>query len=135
MEERGDKGQCAAVLAARPGSGAGGAPRARLGISPFRLARRPKVCEHSGGAARTCRFIGRAGTQAMPVTSRSPLWVEAGGRRGRGYYPKTTRGWQAPHLPGAWRATGREWELNPSCKLKTHPLRIRKWEYSSRAST
>lgn len=25
----------------------------------------------------TCRFIGRAGTEVLPVTSRPPLWVEA----------------------------------------------------------
>ena len=74
------------------------APEARLVIPGLRLAR--KVCERSGGAARTCSFIGRAGTRASPVTSRPPRWVEAGGSPERGYYPQTTHGCQTPHLLG-----------------------------------
>lgn len=47
---------------ARPGSARDSAPGARPGTSGLRLERRHKVCEHPGGAARTCRFIAGRGT-------------------------------------------------------------------------
>ncbi|XP_046511705.1 uncharacterized protein LOC124236800 [Equus quagga] len=47
---------------ARPGSARDAAPGARPGTSGLRLERRHKVCEHPGGAARTCRFIAGRGT-------------------------------------------------------------------------
>lgn len=62
---------------ARRGSGA----RRDAGSSSrdlwIRRRRRHEACEHSGGAALTCRFIGRAGTEASPVTSLPRPWVEA----------------------------------------------------------
>lgn len=118
----GPRGTGAAVLAARPGWGARRSPeRSPPGLwAPTRARAQGVRAFRRRGAHLPLYRPG--GDPAVSVTSRPPPWVEAGGRPGRGHYPKTTRG-GPPHLPGPRSAGGRKWKLNPRGPRSARPPR------------